>query len=191
MSGRAELRGKFARSFVHRLTQQIAPLRQRWHRLDARQQRIISIGAALLLLILLWALVWLPAQRERDRLMARLPQLTAQLAVMQKQADEIRRLNSTSAIVPAPPTVADIATLQAVFGDGARASVDTGAGRGFRIVIPRIAYAQWWDRLGEVQMRHQLQLASLSLQALPGNNREVSIDMQLADRSAPAAGVAR
>ena len=99
---------------------------------------------------------------------------------MKQQAEEIRQLNSTSPIAPAPPTVADIATLQAAFGEGARVSVD--AGRAFRIVVPRIAYASWWDRLGEVQSRHQLQMVSLTLLALPGSNREVSIEMQLTDR---------
>lgn len=161
------------------ITTAMAPLRQRWHRLETRQQRLLGAGTLLLIFSLLFAFVWLPAVRERDRLLVRLPQLNAELALMQKQADEIRQLNSTSLVTAAPPIVADIATLQAVFGEGVRVSLEPN--RAFRIVIPKIAYAAWWDRLGEVQSRHQLQIVSLSLAALPGKNREVSIDMILAE----------
>ena len=164
-----------------RLNLAMAPALQRWHRLESRQQRLLGAGGLLLAVALLFAYLWLPAVRERDHLVARLPQLRAQLTLMQRQADEIRRLNSTSLISPPPPTAADIATLQSTFGDGARANVD--AGRAFRIVIPKIAYATWWDRLGDVQSRHQLELVALSLQALPGNTREVSVDMLLTDRT--------
>jgi type II secretory pathway component PulM len=155
------------------------PVMQHWHRLPPRQQRLATAGGTLLVIALLFAYVWLPAVRERDRLEARLPQLRAQLALMQQQAEQIRQLNSTSAIAPAPPTAADIATLQAVFGEGTRVSIDPG--RIFRIVIPRIAYSQWWDRIGEVQARHQLQLVALTLQALPGSGREVSVEMAMAE----------
>lgn len=185
MSALAPIRGRLAVA--------LAPALQRWHRLEPRQQRIFGGGALLLMVALLFAYVWLPAVRERERLSARLPQLGAQLALMQKQADEIRQLNSTSLIAPAPPVIADIATLQSAFGDGARVSLD--AGRAFRIVIPKIAYATWWDRLGDAQSRHQLQIISLSLQSLPGSNREVSVDMLLADRTrgstSPSAGAAK
>ena len=172
------------------LTGALAPLLQRWRRLDLRQQRTLGAGALLLVVAVLFAYLWLPAVRERERLAARLPQLRAQLALMQQQADEIRRLTSTSLIAPAPPTAADTATLQSAFGEGARASTEPN--RAFRVVIPRIAYATWWDRLGDVQSRHQLDLLSLSLQALPGNAHEVSVDMLLTDRmrgsTTPSAG---
>ncbi len=167
-----------------RLEKAFAPARQRWHRLDARQQRVIAGGLLVLVAALVFATVWLPAVRERERLTTRLPQLRAQLALMKTQADEIRQLTSASSIAPVPPVAADIATLQAAFGDGARVNID--ASRAFRIVIPRIAYATWWDRLGDVQSRHQLQLVSLTLQALPGGNREVSVDMLLSDRASGA-----
>ena len=180
-------------SMRDRVTASFAPVRQRWHRLETRQQRIFGSGAVLLVAALLLAYVWLPAVRERERLIARLPQLSAQLALMRKQADEIRQLNSTSLITPAPPAVPDIATLQSSLGDGARVSVDPS--RALRIVIPRIAYATWWDRLGDVRSRHQLDIVSLSLTALPGSHREVSIDMLLADRTrnavSPASAAAK
>lgn len=167
-----------------RLAQSLAPALQRWHRLEQRHQRVIGIGALLLMVAILFAYVWLPAVRERDRLTARLPQLSAQLALMKTQADEIRQLTSTSLIAPAPPTIANIDTLQSAFGDGARVNLDPS--RAFRVVIPRIVYATWWDRLGDMQSRHQLQIISLTLQALPDGRREVSVDMLMADQTRPS-----
>lgn len=175
-------------SLRRRLALSLVPALQRWHRLETRQQRILGSVAVLVAVALLLAYGWLPAMRERDRLIARLPQLNAQLALMQQQADEIRQLNSTSLIAPAPPTVVDVATLQSAFGESARVSLDPD--REFRIVIPRMVYATWWDRLGDVQTRHRLQIVSLSLQALPGSNREVSVDMLLADRARAGAALA-
>jgi type II secretory pathway component PulM len=162
-----------------------APVLQHWHRLAPRQQRIFGAVTILFVVAILFAYVWLPAVRERDRLTARLPQLNAQLSLMKKQAEEIRQLTSTSLIAPAPAIIADAATLQAAFGDGARVNPD--ANRAFRIVIPRIAYAVWWDRLTDVQSRHQLQIVSITLQALPVGNREISVDMVIADQ--PRAGM--
>lgn len=176
-------------SLGRRLVEAFAPVTRRWRMLDARTQAIVGTGAALLIVACLYAYVWLPAARERDRLMLRLPQLAAQLALMQTQADEIRALGGASPIAPAPPLAADAAALQSLFGEGAQASAD--AGRGFRVVIPKISYAKWWDRLGDVQARHQLQLVSLTLQAVPGGNREVSIDMRLADKNSSTSGTAK
>lgn len=171
----------------------LAPVLQRWRRLDVRRQRMLASATVALIAACLFAFLWLPAVRERDRLIARLPQLNAKLAVMQKQAEEIRELNTASPIAPTPPIIADAATLQAAFGDGTRVSVDSD--RAFKIAIAKIAYAQWWDRLADAQARHQLQMVSLSMQALPGSNREVSVEMVLANRGfgipSPAAANAK
>jgi len=169
----------------NRVTQSLAPLLQRWHRLELRQQRIFGGGAAVLAFALLLAYVWLPAVRERERLLARLPQLGAQLAQMQNQAEEIRELTRTSALTPAPASAPDVGALQAVFGEGVHVTAD--ANRALRIVIPKITYAAWWDRTVDAQARYRLQIASLSMLSLPGNSHEVSVDMLLADRTLAAA----
>lgn len=177
----------------NRLATALVQAVQRWHSFKPRQKFAMGWGTGLVIFALLLAYVWLPAVRERDRLTIRIPQLNAQLALMKKQAEEIRQLTSTSLIAPAPPTIANIDTLQSAFGDGARVNLDPS--RAFRVVIPRIVYATWWDRLGDVQSRHQLQIISLTLQALPDGRREVSVDMLMADQTrpsgSPAAGSAK
>ena len=87
-------------SLGRRLVEAFAPVTRRWRMLDARTQAIVGTGAVLLIVACLYAYVWLPAARERDRLMLRLPQLAAQLALMQTQADEIRALAARRRLHP-------------------------------------------------------------------------------------------
>ncbi|MBL8524595.1 MAG: type II secretion system protein M [Betaproteobacteria bacterium] len=167
------------------LSTAIAPLQQRWHGLELRQRRMIAIGGTVVAILLLIAYVWLPLARERQRLITALPQMSAQLAQMKLQAQEISQLNAAGTAVPPARAAADPAQLQALFGEGTKVSLD--ANRAFRIVVPKIAYAAWWDRVNEAQSRFPLRIATLSVQALPSGNREVSVDMKLADPSRPAA----
>lgn len=169
-----------------RLSPVVAPLQQRWHALEPRQQNWIRFGAIIVVLLLLIAYLWLPAERERQRLIAVLPQMSLQLDQMKLQAQEIAQLNASTSAVPAR-TRADSAQLQALFGEGTRVSLD--ANRAFRVVIPKIAYAAWWDRVNDAQSRFPLRITTLSVQVLPGGNREVSVDMTLADTSRPVASV--
>lgn len=161
-----------------------ARLQQRWHALLPRQQRIFGGSALVLAFGLLLAYVWMPAVRERDRLLVRLPQLKMQLEQMQDQADEIGRLKSAPPVVATSAAVADVPALQNIFGESARVTVD--ANRALRVVIPKMAYAAWWDRIADIQSRYRLQIAALTLQSLPGGRHDVSVDMLLSDRLSAA-----
>lgn len=160
-------------------------LHHRWQSLTAGQRRTLAIGAAVLALAWFLAYVWLPALRERERLLARLPALDSQLELMRKQAAELRALNGAALIAAAPRAPADVAGLQTVFGENAR--ITSEPNRGFRVVIARIPYTGWWDRLEEALARYPLTLASLSLKPVAGNAHEVSVEMVLADRLAGGA----
>lgn len=175
------------RSLGARSGDALAPARQRWNALEPRQQRMIRIGGVLVLLVLAITWLWLPAARERERLLQRLPQMAAELAQMKQQAGEINRLVNSGAAAPLNRVPADSAQLQALFGSGAKISVD---GRAFRVVITRIAYAAWWDALSEAQARHALRMSALVMKPVAGGNREVSVEMVLADPERPAAAVA-
>jgi type II secretory pathway component PulM len=161
----------------------ILPLRERWRALPAGQQRVGVVAGILGVMLLAFAFIWLPVMREHDRLVARLPQLQAQLKTMQTQAEVLRRINMS------PPTAAnagaalDAAALQAVFGSAAR--ISAAPDRAFRVSLARIPYAQVWDRLGEAMGRHGLQLKTLNLQpnADAGPAHEVTVDMLLVERS--------
>jgi hypothetical protein len=169
---------------LHRATRAFAPVQSRWNALETGVRRLIAIGAVLLAAGFLVAFVWLPAVRSRDALTVRLPQLEMRLAQMQHQAKELNALANRPA-VPAPvPTPigspADVAVLQSIFGTNAQV---TAVAEGFRIVIPAIEYAAWWDKTGDAIARHALALHALTLTRVdaqkPGGS-VVDIDMRLA-----------
>lgn len=162
-------------------------LRRRWGALPASQQRTGAIIAAVIVLVVGYAFIWLPVMREHDRLALRLPQLQAQLRAMQLQADEFRRISALPAGAGKPGAMPDAGALQATFGPTAR--ISTAPDRSLNVQIPKVPYAQWWDRLGEAQSRHGLQLKALKVTptADAGPAHEVSVDMQLAERAGGSA----
>jgi type II secretory pathway component PulM len=165
----------------------LLPMRRRWSALSAPQQRFGAIVGALAAAIVAYAFVWLPVMREHDRLVTRLPQLQAQLVAMQSQADELRRISARPVNDARSGTAIDSAGLQAIFGSTAR--ISAAPDRGFRVLIARMPYAHWWDRLAEAQGRHGLQLQALTLTptADAGAAHEVTVDMLLAERAGSGA----
>jgi hypothetical protein len=164
----------------------LRPQQLRWNALETRPRRHIVIGALVLVAGFIVAFAWLPAQRSRDALTARLPQLEAQLATMRVQAKEVAVLAATPAVPAATRSAADAAALQSIFGPGAQI---VSAADGFRVVIPAIDYANWWDRTGEALSRHALVLreATLTHNDGPANTATgVAVDMRLAVDSGAA-----
>ena len=162
----------------------LRPVHAQWSALDAGPRRLVLIGAALLAAGFLLAFVWLPAVRTRDTLAVRLPQLEMLLADMRNQAKEAKALANAPTTPVAMHIVADVAALQSIFGTDAKVTVAEG---GFRIVIPAIAYADWWDKTGDVLSRHALMLHTASLSRLEGPGLPaVAVDMLLNDETRAA-----
>lgn len=155
----------------------LTPVTARWNALESGPRRLVVIGAALLTIGFLVAFVWLPAVRTRDALAVRLPRLEMRLADMHNQAKEVKALANAPATPVATRTVADVAALQSIFGTGAQIAAAEG---GFRVVIPAIAYASWWDKTSDALSRHALVLRSASLTRVDGSDVSgVAVDMRL------------
>ena len=155
----------------------LTPVTARWNALEPGPRRLVAISAALLTIGFLAAFVWLPAVRTRDALTVRLPQLEMRLVDMRNQAKEVKALANAPATPITTLTVADVAALQSIFGTGAQITVAEG---GFRVVIPAIAYASWWDKTGDALSRHALVLRSASLTRVDGSGVSgVAVDMRL------------
>jgi len=73
-----------------------------WEGRNARERMLLAVGAAVVLLGLLYALLIDPALSGRDRLNKDLPQLRAQVAQLQALAREAAGLNSGAPQNPAP-----------------------------------------------------------------------------------------
>ena len=159
--------------------QVLQPLRARWHSLDRGRR---TQGAFLVMFIavaLIFAFVLLPALDTRKALTARLPQLEMQLATMRGQANDVADLSKAPPIAAAPRIAADVASLQSLFGPGAQI---TAAQDGFRIVMPSISYANWWDKTADAISRHSLMLREAELTRNDSSTTKrsmVAVDMRL------------
>ena len=75
--------------------------------------------------------------------------------------------------------VADVTQLQSIFGADAQVSA---TGDGFRIVIPAIGYASWWDKTSDAMSRHALDILSATLTRIEQPKTSapvVAVDMRL------------
>ena len=149
---------------MHALTN--SPVWIRWQGLSSEGQRIIKWSAALLVLALIWAFIWLPASRGRAALTIRIPVLQTQLAEMKREADDIKRIQAMPLVVTAENrrTLADTVGLQTAFGPAAAVTINDS--RQFRVSIPGIAYTTWLDSLDAVLTRFRLRVVKLNLKPL-------------------------
>ncbi len=68
----------------------MSALRAWWQGRQTRERRVLALGAALTVLMLLWALVWKPLVDHRVALSEGNQRLAADLALMRASADELR-----------------------------------------------------------------------------------------------------
>lgn len=80
------------------LAQQLAPLRTWWATLSRRDQRLVTLGAAVLGLFLVWSLAIRPAWTTVRAAPAQLDALELQLQSMQRLAAEARELRAAPSI---------------------------------------------------------------------------------------------
>jgi len=72
-------------------------LKDYWYKLPARDQRVLGIGALVILSILLYSLLWAPIQDQLKRQRPLLIKQSEDLVWMQAQADTIRQLKQSKA----------------------------------------------------------------------------------------------
>lgn len=73
-------------------------LKKYWLNLSSRDQKFLGIGALLVLIILFYSLIWAPVQSNLKRLRTQVVSQSADLAWMQQQATEIRKLNKNRSL---------------------------------------------------------------------------------------------
>lgn len=175
---------------INKIAFTFAPVSARWNALETGQRRLLVIGALLLAFGFLMTFVWLPAVRARESLSSRIPQLETQLALMRSQAAEVAALGKSPVSPVAARRVADVTALQSVFGPDAQIAA---AQNGFRIVIPAVSYASWWDKTGDAASQYALTLSKATLARLDRPVKSeaiIAVDMQLVGVATAAAAAA-
>jgi general secretion pathway protein M len=143
---------------------------ERWSALGQRERIIVGVGAGLLVAALLFAYAWLPIQRARNDLTARVPELRARLAVMKRDAGEIARLRSLPATSPGAAQQLDAQALRATFS-GNQVIVTALDGRRFKLAIAETSYGTWIDELNRLGAASSAHVEEAAITALPQPGR--------------------
>ena len=141
-------------------------LTEYWQARSDRERTLWIATAALVLVALVVAFVWLPLERSRARLESQLPQLRASLESMQRQAAEAKRLKS---LPPAGNTKAPVSTLAATPVPGTQVT-PLDANR-IRVGGDDVAFAALVEWIVAAQSSHGLRVESARLDARPSPGR--------------------
>lgn len=139
-----------------------------WSARSPRERRIIAIAGALLAAILCVALVWLPLEQARTRMLGELPKLRASIASLERQAGEVKRLRAAPAASRAPgASLNSIGNSLPLPGAQVTALDD----RRVKLTGSDVAFGALLDWLASAQAAHGLRVESARLEALPTAGR--------------------
>ena len=71
-------------------------LRNTWNSLQSRERLVVGVGAAILLALLGYSIVWAPVQRDLSNLRIDVPKQRTQLALMRVQAKQVAQLRGSA-----------------------------------------------------------------------------------------------
>ena len=143
-----------------------------WRSRSARERRIVGAGLAVLAVILVVALVWVPLERTRARLAEEVPVLRASVSALERDADEVRRVRALPPAIRANP--APLAPLMAANAwarelPGVQLTVPDE--KHVRLAGADIAFTALLDWLTNAQAAHGLSVESARIDALPTPGR--------------------
>ncbi|MBP0631906.1 MULTISPECIES: type II secretion system protein M [unclassified Cupriavidus] len=129
-----------------------------WSARNPREQAILAGGAAVLVLVIGYTLLWEPAAEGRQRLARSLPQMRADLAEMETLAQEARGLKAT----PAPALRGDALTqaLQDSLGQhGLKATrLAAAADNNVQVQLDKVPFGAFSSWLQDVRQQQRMKV---------------------------------
>lgn len=140
-----------------------------WQSRSATERRSIAAVATVVAVILLVTLAWLPLERERARLAARMPAARASIEALQRDANEVRRLRALpAAAARSPSPLAELATNGGGLPGATMLVLDA---RRLRLTGADVGFSALLEWLGNARQTHGMAVESARLQALPAAGR--------------------
>jgi len=143
-----------------------------WRGLQPRERILIAAAGALLFITIVYAMLWVPMQRDLRHVRAALPQAQTNLAQMRAQLSQVQQLKATR------PTGASQVSLQtAVEQTTTAAGINTAISRletrGPKTVdvsLDNVAFNTVVRWLADLQKKHPIQIetATIDRQSAPG-----------------------
>jgi type II secretory pathway component PulM len=144
-------------------------LAQAWRQRPPAQRRAYAALAAVVVVALVVAFVWLPLERTRARLATELPPLRGSIATLEREAAEAKRLR---ALPPPPPRAGSpLASLASNAGGLPGAQITVMDERRVRVTGADVGFGALLEWLRAAQATHGMRVESARLDALPAAGR--------------------
>ncbi len=125
---------------------------------EAREKKLLIAVGAVAAAALVYDVLWAPAWEGRNRITAGLPQIEAQLADVQTQADEARRLKAVSAVgVPAGAALRDALAASLAKAGIAQPQL-ASLGKGVQVDAKDVSFNAWFTWLDYVCRTYRLRV---------------------------------
>jgi general secretion pathway protein M len=140
-------------------------LMQFWSERSPRERLLLGLGGALLAVLLLYSILWAPAQAGRDELGGRLPAMRAELARMRQQADEARVLAPAAVGVAATGDALRDAVAGSLGQAGMPGAQVNVAGNAVRVQLKNVPFGAWTAWLDDARRQLKVQVAQAHITA--------------------------
>jgi general secretion pathway protein M len=159
-----------------KLPAQLTPVLQWWRTREARERQILQAGAAILLLVMLWLLVWQPLTTDLAKLEKVLPRLRGDLMTFERDARLLRSLNKTSTTAPrqTQDLLADIQ--QGLTNAGLTAPAQPHQEGGLVYIdLAGVSFNAWLAAVQRLQNEYGVTLRSASVTRAPADAGMVNV----------------
>ena len=148
----------------------------RWQALSSQEKLIASGLSALIGLVLVYAMIWLPGQHARQRLSISLQQKQAQLAQMKIQAAQITDLQQAVNLAQSHPqdlkaVVSASAKLHNISGKIGAIELAQGGGLGISM---NVGFAEWVSWLDTLQSEHHIRVERCHIERADNGNANIN-----------------
>lgn len=142
-----------------------------WRSRSTRERRNVAAGLAVLGVMLVVALVWLPLERTRARLATELPEMRASVSALERDAEDVRRVRALPATVPANPAPLAPLIANAWERDLPGVQFTVPDEKHVRLAGADLSFTALLDWLANAQAAHGLRVESARIEALPAPGR--------------------
>ena len=150
-----------------------------WEARTPREKGLLTWGGAVLVLVIIWSVLWAPAQEGRARLRESIPSLQRQLSQMTAQANEARALSAAAqGVAPTGGALKD--ALTASLNDHGLAATQVQVlGNAVQIQMKNASFPAWTQWLDEARKQFKVQVSDAHITALkPDGQVDLTASLQ-------------
>lgn len=137
-----------------------------WTDRTPRERWVLGGGLALLVVAFIYAYLWLPMARERERLMSELPKLRMQLQEMRADSGSIERLRANGKTAPADVKAALAIYSASEQGRRVTPQVNAEANGRLGVSLASVVATDWLAWIGGLSAQPGVRIEAVQIDAL-------------------------